>query len=225
MDRTIDFYFDYLSPYAYLAWRRLPEVCRPRGVVIRPRPVLFAGLLNHWGQLGPAEIPPKARHVSRECARFAKLAGIPFRSPRYHPFRPLLALRTSLVAPADAQARMVTAIFEAGWARGEDLGDAATIRTAIEEAGLNGDELLRAAQAPEVKAALREETKAATARGVFGIPTMCIEDELFWGLDQLKYVELYLDGNDPLTDIDLKAISSQGQAVVRPQSVGRGAAE
>ena len=78
MTRSIDFYFDYLSPYAYLAWLRLPEVCTPRKVQIVARPVLFAGLLNYWGHLGPAEIPPKGQHVFKECARFAAMAGIPW---------------------------------------------------------------------------------------------------------------------------------------------------
>ena len=68
MTRTIDFYFDYLSPYAYLAWLCLPEVTESRDVEIVPRPVLFAGLLNHWGQLGPAEIPPKGKHGGKDIA-------------------------------------------------------------------------------------------------------------------------------------------------------------
>lgn len=223
MSRTLDVYFDYLSPYAYLAWRCLPAVTQPRGVEIVPRPVLFAGLLNHWGQLGPAEIPPKGTHVFKETARFAALRNIPLRLPRYHPFKPLTALRLSLAAVAgDQQTAVITALFNAGWGTGIDLGDPDDICTALNQAGLDGAELLAAAQTPEAKEALRTETQAAVAVGVFGVPTMVIDDELFWGLDQLSYLAMYLDGEDPLNAVDASARSSQGRAIVRPGSIGRG---
>ena len=233
MTRTVDFYFDYLSPYAYLAWLCLPEVTDPRDVEIVPRPVLFAGLLNHWGQLGPAEIPPKGGHVGRDTGRFAALRGIPLRMPRYHPFRPLLALRVSLaVVSHDRQKEAITALFKAGWAEGIDLGDPGDIRKALNEAGLDGEQLVAAAEESLAKDTLRMETVAAIGRGVFGIPTMVVEDELFdpdypgrslfWGLDQFQYLALYLDGKDPLASDENVALRSVGRAVVRPGSVGRG---
>jgi 2-hydroxychromene-2-carboxylate isomerase len=160
MARTVDFYFDYLSPYAYLAWLCLPEVTEPRGVEIVPRPVLFAGLLNHWGQLGPAEIPPKGQHVGKDTRRFAA---------RYHPFRPLLALRISLaVVSGDRQKEAITAIFKAGWAEGIDLGDPDDIRGALNEAGLDGAQLIAAAEQPSARDTLRAETDAAIGRAVLG---------------------------------------------------------
>jgi 2-hydroxychromene-2-carboxylate isomerase len=223
MTRSIDFYFDYLSPYAYLAWLRLPEVCTPRKVQIVARPVLFAGLLNYWGHLGPAEIPPKGQHVFKECARFAAMAGIPFRSPRYHPFRPLTALRVSLAEVAqDRQTDVISAIFAAGWAEGEDLGDAETIGAALQSAGLDGNALLSAAFEPSAKLKLRQETQTAVEAGVFGIPTMLVDGELFWGLDQLPYLAMFLDGKDPLDSIDVSKITSEGRAAVRPASLQRG---
>ncbi|HJN53142.1 MAG: 2-hydroxychromene-2-carboxylate isomerase [Pseudomonadales bacterium] len=223
MTRSIDFYFDYLSPYAYLAWLRLPEVCTPRKVQIVARPVLFAGLLNYWGHLGPAEIPPKGQHVFKECARFAAMAGIPFRSPRYHPFRPLTALRVSLAEVAqDRQTDVISAIFAAGWAEGEDLGDAETIGAALQSAGLDGNALLSAAYEPSAKLKLRQETQTAVEAGVFGIPTMLVDGELFWGLDQLPYLAMFLDGKDPLDSIDVSKITSEGRAAVRPASLQRG---
>ncbi len=223
MVNSVDFYFDYLSPYAYLAWLSLPKVCADRGVTIVPKPVLFAGLLNYWGQLGPAEIPPKGRHVFKECARFAALADIPFRSPKFHPFRPLMALRVSLAAAGhERQGDIITALFQAGWGRGEDLGDAATIVGALEALGLRGEEWLTAAETAQVKAQLRSETDAATGLGVFGVPTVLVGDELFWGLDQLKYIELFLDGRDPLAGVNIADQMGQGRAVDRPQWAGRG---
>ena len=223
MPSSVDFYFDYLSPYAYLAWRCLPEVTEPRGIEIVPRPVLFAGLLNHWGQLGPAEIPPKGQHVSKDTRRFAALRDIPLRSPRYHPFRPLTALRVSLAEVSGSeQKQAITAIFNMGWAEGFDLGNPDDIRAALDEAGLDGAGLVAAASEPAAKETLRSTTETAIGRGVFGIPTMMVADELFWGLDQLPYLALYLDGKDPLPPVDTLALGSSGRAVVRPGSVGRG---
>jgi 2-hydroxychromene-2-carboxylate isomerase len=225
MTRQIDFYFDYLSPFAYLAWLRLPEVCKDRDIRINPKPVLFAGLLNHWGQLGPAEIAPKSRHIFKECARFAALADIPFRSPLYHPFRPLTALRVSLAEVAGKkQTEVISAVFSAGWARGEHLGDVETIRSALLAADLDANQLLAAAEEPPAKLRLQEETSNAVELGVFGIPTMLVEGELFWGLDQLPYLTLFLDGKDPLNSIDISQITSKGPAAVRPASLQRGPA-
>lgn len=223
MARTVDFYFDYLSPYAYLAWRCLPEVIDPRDTKLVARPVLFAGLLNHWGQLGPAEIPPKAEHVFKDIRRFAALRGIPMRSPRYHPFRPLLALRVSLAAVChDRQKDVISALFNAGWGAGIDLGDAGDICVALNEAGIDGEQLIAAADEPAAKEILRAETEHAIEKGVFGIPTMMVEDELFWGVDQLPYLALYLDGKDPLATAEYSQGVSMGVGVIRPGSVGRG---
>jgi 2-hydroxychromene-2-carboxylate isomerase len=223
MARTVDFYFDYLSPYAYLAWLCLPEVCDPREVEIVPRPVLFAGLLNHWGQLGPAEIPPKSLHVFKDTHRFAALRGIPLRGPRYHPFRPLVALRVSLaVVSRNNQKEAITALYKAGWVEGIDLGSPSDIRDALDGAGLDGEQLVAVAEEPLAKDTLRTETEEAISRGVFGIPTMVVDDEVFWGLDQLQHLARYLDGKDPLISVENVGDDAGGRAVVRPGSIGRG---
>ncbi len=213
---VLDFYFDYLSPYAYLASLELPGLCERHAVELRARPVLFAGLLGHWGQRGPAEIPPKGRHAFRDCLRYALLRDIPLRSPRQHPFRPLTALRVSLVEVSGAdQLRVIRALFEYGWASGGDLGDDTEIEAALDSAGLDGKELVARAGEPASKEQLREETKAAVGRGVFGIPTMIVQGELFWGLDQLRYVELFLEGKDPLASVNVDERGAQGQGAWR----------
>jgi len=212
----VDFYFDYLSPYAYLASREIPALCARRGVELRLRPVLFAGLLNHWGQRGPAEIPPKAMHTVKECMRYALLREIPFRPPRHHPFNPLTALRASLAEVAGGdQPHVVRAIFDMGWAAGCDLGDAAEITAALDAAGLGGSAILERANSPTAKQALHRETADAIARGVFGIPTMLAGDELFWGLDQLTYLELFLEGKDPLAQVKFDDFGFQGPSAWR----------
>jgi 2-hydroxychromene-2-carboxylate isomerase len=192
------------------------ELCERRGTALTIQPVLFAGLLNHWGQLGPAEIPPKALFVFKSCARSATLAGIPFRVPRFHPFNPLTALRVSLreVAGAD-QPRVIDALFAAGWGRGEDLGSPAVITEALDGAGLDGRALVERAADPAVKETLRAATARAVERGVFGIPTMIANGELFWGNDQLEHVERRLDGADPLDALDFSVLAPTGRGAER----------
>ena len=220
--RTLDFYFDYLSPFAYFAALRLPEICQPREIRLQYRPVLFAELLNHWGQLGPAEVLPKAIHTFKATTRYAALAGIPFRSPRFHPFVPLTALRvTQRSLCGEDQALVVKTLFELGWAEGRDLGDPKDIADSLTTAGLDGEALVAATHQAEVKQRLRTDTQDAIARGVFGIPTMIAGDELFWGVDQLVYLELYLDSQDPWAKVDPEESSYQGRAAQRPASMGR----
>jgi 2-hydroxychromene-2-carboxylate isomerase len=215
--KTVDFYFDYLSPFAYLASMTLPAVCERRGAELRLRPILFAGLLNHWGQRGPAEIPPKALYAFRTCLRHARQHGIPFRAPMFHPFNPLTALRATLAvdSPPD-QVRAMDALYELGWARGGDLGDPEAIRAALTAAGLDGSALIERARAADIKSRLKAETDAALARGVFGIPTMIVDDEIFWGLDQIPYLELFLDGRDPLAGVDISTLLPRGIGAWRP---------
>src|SRR3989338_3526107 len=118
----LDFYFDYISPYAYFAWFNVKALCDRRGLDLYAHPVLFAGLLNHWGQLGPAEIPPKREFVFKDAARYAARRGIAFTMPQAHPFNPLLALRLSHVEPDAAKRRaIIDEIWKVGWQEGGDL--------------------------------------------------------------------------------------------------------
>ena len=214
--KTVNLYFDYLSPYAYLASFFVPRVCEEEGASVRFRPVLFAGLLNHWGQLGPAEIPPKALFAFRSCLRYARRHGIPFHGPRFHPFNPLTALRATLAASTEEERqRAARALFELGWARGGDLGAREEIAAALDRIGLNGRELVEQAGVETVKQALAHETEQAIARGVFGIPTMEVDGELLWGLDQLENLALLLRGEDPLAGVDIAELAPRGSAAQR----------
>ena len=217
--QTIEFFFDYLSPYAYLAWPQVRGVCARRGVELIVSPVLLAGLLQHWGQLGPAEIPPKMLFAFKDCARSAALVEMPFRAPRYHPFNPLTALRVSLLDVAGAdQEKVVDALFHAGWGTGADLGSTDSISRVLDREGLDGEALvLRATQAP-AKEALRSATRRAIDHGVFGVPTMIVDGELFWGSDQLGHVERRVVGTDPIDSIDLVAMMPEGASAERQRS-------
>ncbi len=197
---TLDVYLDFISPYAYLGWHGVKPLAAARGVTLRPRPVLFAALLGAHGHKGPAEIPPKRRWVFRETARRAALAGLPFGPPQSHPFRPLLALRAVLAAPELDRPALVDRFFAESWGgeASQGLQDPETVARRADEAGLDGPALVDAAGTDAVKAALREETDAALGRGVFGVPSFVVGEELFWGFDALDLLALHLDGEDPL---------------------------
>lgn len=197
--KRVEVYFDYISGYAYFAWLRLRRLCREREVELVAHPVLFAGLLNHWGQLGPAEIPAKRAFVYADGLRQAALEGVDFACPKYHPFNPLPALRASLREVAgERQLEVIDALWDAGWGRGGDYGDPAELAAALDAAGLEGAAILEKTNDPAVKEALKASTEAAIARGVFGVPTMVVEDELVWGSDRIHHVEAILEGRNLL---------------------------
>ena len=196
---TIRFLFDYISPNAYLAWTQLPELAAKYGAVVEPVPVLFAGLLEAHGQLGPAEVRPKAMWMARNNGRKAVQLGVPLQPPVYHPFNPLLSLRiSSLPLPGGERRALIDALFQAVWVHRVHVSDPEAVEKVLTAAGFSGAELVARAQEPEAKARLRAQTDDAIAAGVFGVPTMLVGSELFWGYDDFPYLELYLAGKDPL---------------------------
>lgn len=182
--RRIDWYFDFVSPYAYLCLHRLGDL--PTDVEINYRPVLFAGLLSHWGQKGPAEIVPKRRYTYRSTHWQARLQGVLFRYPAAHPFNPLQHLRLAIAAGSTPHA--VRRIFDAVWTSGRDATDAAAFAALVRELGIDDAR----PSAPDVKDALRRNTEEAAARGVFGVPTFAVDGELFWGSDSIDYLKAFL---------------------------------
>lgn len=216
MNRALHFYFDYLSPYAYLALRPVRALCERRGLALEPHPVLLAALLSSWGQLGPAEIPPKRVFTFKDIARRAHDAGVAMAGPKAHPFRPLTALRVSLREVAGhRQLDVIQAIYDAGWGRGIDLGSDEELRDALNGAGFDGEAMIARTREPEVKRALERETNDAIEHGVFGVPSMRIGDELFWGQDRLADIDRYLDGNDPVDPKQLEQVLSRPAAAKR----------
>ena len=182
MTISVDWYFDFVSPYSYIALHRLGEVSAP--VVYKP--VLFAALLNHWGQKGPAEIPAKRRWTYRWSAWWAGSLGVPFRYPSAHPFNPLAHLRLALACGCAPPA--VKRIFEWIWMSGENASDPARFAELCTELGVDAARLSSA----EVKSALRQNTDEAIARGVFGVPSFVADGEVFWGADSIEFVNAFL---------------------------------
>jgi 2-hydroxychromene-2-carboxylate isomerase len=177
-----DWYFDFVSPFAYLQSEQLSGLA-PR-VRFRYKPVLFAGLLDAQGQVGPAEIPSKRAFTYRFVVWQAAQLGIALKLPHEHPFNPLPLLRLAIACDCDAGA--IHRIFRFVWRDGR-LPD-----LPIEWAELTHDLELANADAriadPEVKDALRRNTDEAIARGVFGVPTIVLRDQVFWGADATRMV-------------------------------------
>lgn len=205
--RSALWYFDFVSPFAYLCLQRLKEL--PPEVRIEYRPVLFAGLLAHHGQKGPAEIPSKRRYTYRWCHWWAQQLGVPLRFPAGHPFNPLHHLRLAIAAGCSEKA--VRQIFDALWTTGADAADAAAF-AALRNALRVSEESL-AAQA--VKDALRRNTEEAAARGVFGVPSFEVDGELFWGADAVPFVAAYLKDPSVLRSDEVRRLDGLPVAAAR----------
>ncbi|NKB55847.1 MAG: 2-hydroxychromene-2-carboxylate isomerase [Alphaproteobacteria bacterium] len=212
MARHADWYFDYVSPYAYLqleAFHRLPT-----DLEVRLKPVLFAGLLGYWDNMGPAEIPAKRRQTYRYSHWLAHKRGIPFKAPPRHPFNPLAVLRLSIALDSDMEA--IRTIFRHIWGTGQDGQDPESLRALAESLGVN--DLEARIGDPAVKAQLRQNTDEATARGVFGIPTFAIDDELFWGDDLTDMMLDYLENPDLFKEGELARLAELPVAAERKES-------
>ena len=206
---ALDWYFDVLSPFAYLQWRLLrrdhPEI------TLNPKPVLLGAILNHHGQLGPAEIPGKRRHTYRMVLWQARQAGVPLIFPPAHPFNPLPALRLCLAAPDRIKA--VDALFTHIWEQGKA---ADSVEALAEVAALLGiDDLAGAIAREEVKRELVANGEEALALGAFGVPTLRIGNELFWGNDATPMALQYLADPEGFDDAQMRRVDDIPEAVQR----------
>lgn len=199
MSAPLVFYFDVISPYAYLAWTQIHALAERHGRKVEPAPILFAALLNAYGHKGPAEIPPKRVYIFKDVLRSAALLGVPLAPPPAHPFNPLLALRVASVPmPQDTQRALIHALYRATWGGGGGVESTPQVVAAIAEVGLDPEATIREATSEVGKARVRARTQEALARGVFGVPTIWADGEIFWGLDALGHLDRFLAGHDPI---------------------------
>ena len=198
---SLRFYFDFISPYAYLGWKAIGPLAARHDRTLEPVPILFAALLDHHGHRGPAEIPPKRQYIFKHVMRLAHDAGVPLAPPPAHPFNPLLALRIAgLPQDPAAKVHVIDTLFDATWGGGPGIEDPEVVTNLLAKAGLDGRHLVANAKEPEAKARLKTATREAIDLGVFGVPTVDVDGELFWGTDAYPHVEQFLDGRDPLPD-------------------------
>ncbi|NMM11606.1 MAG: 2-hydroxychromene-2-carboxylate isomerase [Polaromonas sp.] len=217
-------YLDFISPYAYLAFELLPEVLMGLSYTVRYRPVLFAGMLKHHGQLGPAEIAPKRDWTYRQVLWLAHSRGIPLQLPASHPFNPLALLRLAVACspegdPGAPNRFVCETIFRHVWRGGAAADDAGRLDSLVQQLAIMPHAIARDAQGPvhseAVKAQLKKNTVEAIAQGVFGVPAFVVGDKLFWGLDSLPMLREYLHGAPWFDGPDWNAVTNVGAGVQR----------
>ena len=218
--RRLTFWFDPISPYAHLAFFRLPEVLAGHSVVVDYKPALFGALLKHHAHKGPAEIEPKRAWTFRQVAWLGHRMGIRIDLPAQHPFNPLPLHRLMLAAaPAELAGglpnrRVVERVFRHVWEGGLDPVDPGRL-AALAESLATPERPLADPNSPEVKARLRHLTDEAIERGVFGVPTVELDGRLYWGLDALEMVRADLDG-DPWLAAEWERAARRVPGVERP---------
>ena len=189
--KHIDFYLDFISPYAHLAFEQLPRALQGLSYEVTYRPILFAALLKHHEQLGPAEIAPKRDWTYRQVAWLAAQYGIPLQLPAAHPFKPLALLRLAWACASQGTPNryVVETILRHVWRGGQAADDAGRLAALTAELAPTLDPAGDA-----VKQALRSATDEAIAAGVFGVPSFVAGGRVFWGFDALPMLRAHLAG-------------------------------
>lgn len=206
---TAEWIFDFISPFAYLQWKTLGAI-RER-VELHAVPILFAALLDHHGHKGPAEIPEKRRFTFRFVQWQAERLGLALRCPPAHPFNPLPALRLAIAL--GSRAEVIDAIFDHIWAQGrsaDQVGDLSMLAAQFGVADIST--LISAAT---VKEQLRSNTEHAIQRGVFGVPTLIVAEQLFWGQDASPMVLDWLDNPRMFDSAEMRRIDHLPSAIQR----------
>jgi 2-hydroxychromene-2-carboxylate isomerase len=207
-----DWYFDFVSPFSYLQCERL----QPHAASIRPHAVVFAAILDAIGQRGPAEIPAKRVFTYRFVVWQAKVLGIPLKFPHAHPFNPIPLLR--LATACDCRIDAITTIFRFVWRDGRLPDLPLEWAELADRLGLSDAEA-RIAD-PGVKQQLRSETDAAIARGVFGVPTLAVGSELFWGVDATEMALAFMRAGGRYDDAEYARVAALPPAAVRAVRAG-----
>lgn len=207
--RQIDWYFDFISPFAYLASARLARL--PETVELRPQPILFAGLLQRWQTLGPAEIAPMRKFTFRHIRWLADRDGIELKLPPSHPFNPLKLLRLCILLGAETA--LVQRLFRFVWAEGRSADVPDHWQGLLDELGVDDAEVRIGA--PEIKRQLRDNTEAAIERDLFGVPSFVIDDEVFWGYDAMDFLLAWLQQPEILQAPGMRAADTLPEGAPR----------
>ena len=190
--KHITFYLDFISPYAYLAFEKLPETLKGISYSVSYKPLLFAGLLKHHGQLGPAEIAGKRDWTYRQVLWLAHQHGIALQLPASHPFNPLALLRLAVACDAHGVPNryVCETLFRHVWCGGAEAADPQRLAALLAQLAPQRD-----VHGADVKAQLKMHSDEAITQGVFGVPTVAVDGKLFWGLDALPMLRAYLLGD------------------------------
>ncbi|WP_338582142.1 2-hydroxychromene-2-carboxylate isomerase [Pseudomonas sp. MAG733B] len=191
MSKTVEFYFDLGSPATYLAYTQLPKICEQTDSQLIYIPFLLGGVFKATGNASPATIPAKGRYMFQDLDRFAKRYGVTLKYNPHFPINTLMLMRAVTgmqLRHPQRFAAFIDCLFKALWVEGRSLDDPATVAAVLTQNGFDPNEVLALTADEEVKAALKDNTEKAVQRGVFGAPSMFVDDQLFFGQDRLDFV-------------------------------------
>ncbi len=188
MIKPFDFYFDFVSPYSYLAHKEISKIEKKVGIKIRYKPVLLGGLHNLHGIKAPAFIPAKAKHMIRDCKLIAERNNVRFRFNSYFPIRSLNLMRGVLVAEEDnIKNYYIDTIFNTIWQDGLNMNDEAIIQKILQNLDVNPKTFALRVTSSAIKDSLRKKTNEAYEKGIFGAPTFVSNNKIFWGQDRIEF--------------------------------------
>ena len=196
--KRVEFYYDLVSPYSYLAYGRIEHICEEKGAELVLRPMLLGAVHKAVGLQAPVEIKPKATYQAQDIRRWAEYYGLPLKFPDPFPFRTLNTMRAAMFlrerGELEAFTREAFALYwqEGGAPRGRDADEEGPISAVARRIGVDANEVMGGVASPETKQALKDATSEAVERGVFGAPAFFVGDEMFWGNDRLHFVETAL---------------------------------
>jgi 2-hydroxychromene-2-carboxylate isomerase len=197
--KRVEFYYDLVSPYSYLAYGRVGRICEQNGAELILRPMLLGAVHKAVGLQAPIEIRPKARYQAQDIRRWAQYYGLPLQFPDPFPFRTLKTMRAAMFLQEREELEAFTReAFRLYWEEGgapgglQETDEDGPISSVARRTGVDPEEVLSEAASPEAKQALKVATSEAVERGVFGAPAFFVGDEMFWGNDRLHFVEAAL---------------------------------
>jgi 2-hydroxychromene-2-carboxylate isomerase len=191
MSKTVEFLFDLGSPTTYLAYTQLPAICKQTDSQLIYIPILLGGVFKATGNASPATIPAKGRHMIQDLDRYARRYGVPLKFNPHFPINTLMLMRAVTGIQLHHPERFIAFIdclFNALWVDGRNLNDPATVAAVLNDNGFDPNEVLALAADETVKATLKDNTEKAVQRGVFGVPSMFIDNQLYFGQDRLDFV-------------------------------------
>lgn len=189
--KTFEFWFDFGSPAAYLAFTQIPSIEAATGAKAIYRPMLLGGVFQATGNHSPATIPAKGKYIFNDFNRYSKRYGVPFNNNPHFPINTLLLMRGAIGLQKEPEQFLAycSAVFQAIWIDLLNMNDPATVGTALNKAGFDPDKLMAIANDQATKDALKAATTEAVSRGVFGAPTFFVDDQMYWGQDRLDFVK------------------------------------